>query len=172
MSKLTPKNHGEELALFRSEVVGPLSRRKLEFGVLAKALKELSQERFRPPGLDHSRTFSVPTLERWLYAYKKGGLEALVPRPRSDRGHGQALTPEQSELLCDIRRENPGASAELSERTVVLQGHLDKHTLHPSTLRRFYKDKGLDAATLRSRPNGKQRLRWEAERPGALWHGD
>ena len=32
--------------------------------------------------------------------------------------------------------------------------------------------RGLDKRTLRNAADGKQRLRWEASHPGALWHGD
>ncbi len=39
-------------------------------------------------------------------------------------------------------------------------------------MRRLFAARGLDRRTLRSGSDGKQRLRWEAERPGALWHGD
>jgi transposase InsO family protein len=169
---LVPKDHAEEVALFRSQIVGALCRTDLEHGALRAQLRELSQQRFRPPGSQSTRTFSVPTLERWLYAYRRGGLGALVPRPRSDRGYGQRLTPEQGELLCDIRREHPRASCALILRTLQLQGLVDKTALTPSTLRRFYRQKGLDPASLRDGHKGKQRLRWQAEHPGALWHGD
>jgi putative transposase len=172
MSKLVPKDHSEEVALFRSQVIGPLAQQDLSHGDRAKVLRELSQKRFRPPGAQASRTFSVPTLERWLYAYKKGGLVALQPAPRKDRGHGQKLNPEQKDLLCDIRREHPMVSADLITRTLVIQGLLDKDTLTPSTLRRFYKDQGLDSVSLKSPPHTKLRLRWQAQHPGALWHGD
>jgi len=169
---LVPRDHGEEIALYRSQVIGPLSRSELVHGQLRAELVALSQQRFRPPGSDHSRTYSVPTLERWLYRYKEGGLAALVPRARSDRGAAQMLTPEQRELLCDIRREHPRASAALILRTLVLDGRLGKDELHESTLRRFYAEQKLSAADLDVPHRGKQRLRWQAERPNALWHGD
>src|SRR5580704_18652406 len=112
MDVLEPKDHGEAVALFRSEVVGVLTRLDLPRGELAARLKTLSEQRFRPPGATTTRTFAVPTLERWYRLYKKGGLAALRPEPRSDRGAARALTAEQQDLLCDVRRERPSASAE------------------------------------------------------------
>jgi hypothetical protein len=50
MKDLSPKDHAEAVALFRSEVVGALTRRELDRGELADALLELSKQRFRPPG--------------------------------------------------------------------------------------------------------------------------
>ena len=74
---LVPKDHAEEVALFRSEIVGALSRKDLAHGELAESFRELSQERFRPPRADKTKTFSVPTLERWYYRYREGRLDAL-----------------------------------------------------------------------------------------------
>jgi hypothetical protein len=104
---LTPKDHAERVALFRSEVIGALTRRELDHGGLRAELQALAETAFRPPDGDLSRRYSVPTLERWYYAYRRGGLVALAPRPRSDRGRGRELTPEQHALLVDIRREHP-----------------------------------------------------------------
>jgi transposase InsO family protein len=172
MDVLDPKDHGEAVALFRSEVVGALTRLDLPRGELAARLEMLSQQRFRPPGATSTRTFAVPTLERWYRLYKKGGLVALRPEPRSDRGAARALTSEQQELLCDVRRENPSASAELILDTLVLEGRIDKNAISPSAMRRLFAARGLDRRTMRHGIDGTQRLRWEAERPGALWQGD
>ena len=111
MDVLDPKDHGEAVALFRSEVVGALTRLELPRGELAARLEVLSQQRFRPPGATATRTFAVPTLERWYRRYKRGGLAALRPEPRADKGAARALTADQQQLVCEVRRENPSASA-------------------------------------------------------------
>jgi putative transposase len=172
MNVLEPKDHGEAVALFRSEVVGALTRLDLPRGELSARLQLLSEQRFRPPGATATRTFAVPTLERWYRLYKRGGLAALRPEPRADKGAARALTSEQQALVCDVRREHPSASAELILDTLVAEGRIDKDAISPSAVRRLFAARGLDRRTLRHGTDGKQRLRWEAERPGALWHGD
>ncbi|WP_437674765.1 hypothetical protein [Sorangium sp. So ce131] len=82
---LTPKDHAEAVALYRSEIIGSLMHRELDRGELAEALADLSKQRFRPPRAHSPRTYSVPTLERWYYAYKAEGLEGLRPQPRKDK---------------------------------------------------------------------------------------
>ena len=74
---IQPKDRAEEIAIFRMSVIGPLMCRELGRGQLAVELRELSAQRFRPPGAASTRTFSVPTLERWYYASREGGLDAL-----------------------------------------------------------------------------------------------
>jgi len=88
--KLAPKDHAEAVARFRSEIVGALTRKELQRGELRTALRALTEERFRPPGAEVTRRIAFTTLERWYYAYRRGGLDALRPLPRGDRGHGLA----------------------------------------------------------------------------------
>lgn len=174
LSDLKPKDRAEAIALFRSEIIGGVARRELEHGDLEQALTELSQQRFRSPFGRGSRSFSVPTLQRWLYAYKQGGLEALRPRCRRDKGRGRELTEAQRQLLLDIRRENPDVATSVILRTLFADGRLDKGKISQTTVRRLYQEHGLDAGFQERGPNGRRkvRLRWQAERPGALWHGD
>lgn len=176
MSKtLTPQDHAEAVALFRSEIVGALTRRELDRGELAQALAQLSEQRFRPPLAKSTKAYSVATLERWYYAYKSGGLDALRPSPRSDRGRCRDLTAGQRQLLSAIREEHPSASVPVILRTLIAEGRLDKDAISASSVRRFYQEQGLDRISLRQGQiggRGKVRLRWQAERPGALWHGD
>jgi putative transposase len=166
---LMPRDHAEAVALFRAQIIGPLSRRDLGRGDLAAALRSLAAERYRPPGSATTRHFGTSTLERWLYAYRTGGLAALRPQPRSDRGRARELTPEQRELLLEIRREHPTVSATLVLRTLVADGRLRAGVVSPTTVARLYRDAGLERG---ARPDGHTRLRWQAEHPGALWHGD
>lgn len=165
------KDRAEEVALFRSEMIGALVRRELGRGELRRELEALARVRVRPPGSAHTRTYSVVTLQRWYYAYRTGGLAALRPRPRSDRGHGRALHPELRELLCQIRHEHPRASAELIIRTLVADGRMASTAVSPSTVRRLFLERGLERASLLA-GDGAVRLRWQAERPNALWHAD
>lgn len=172
MDELAPKDHGERVALFRSEIIGALTRQSLDRGELAAALRELSETAYRPPGAAVTRRYSVPTLERWYYAYRAGGLAALIPERRSDAGRARNLTPELRQLLCDIRVEHPSASATLIVRTLEADGRLEKGTVSPTAVRRLYHQQGLDRRARKGGSREKIRLRWQAERPGALWHGD
>jgi putative transposase len=172
MKDLTPKDHAEAVATFRHAVIGPLCARELSHGELAEALRELAAMRVRPPGATRTKTYAVPTLERWLYAYRSGGLPALRPRERSDRGRGRQLTDAMRQLVCDIRREHPNASARLILRTLEADGRLEPGTLKPGTLRKLLRQEGLDRIAVRDGAGSTTRLRWQAAAPDALWHGD
>jgi transposase InsO family protein len=173
MDHLTPRHHGEEVAVFRHALIGEIAVRAgaLDHGERSEALRRLSEQRVRPPGSDTTRCYSVTTLERWLYAFKKGGLEALVPHARGDRGRGRDLEPELRELLCDIRREHPSVSVNLILRTLRADGRVGADVT-ACTVRRMLAERGLTRTLEVDAEGGKARLRWQAERPGALWHGD
>lgn len=172
METLVPKDRGEEIAVFRSLVIGTLTQRAMTRGELHRALVELSRQHFRPPGSQVTRRLSVPTLERWYYRFRKGGLDALRPRPRKDAGRAKALGDVEKQLVCDTRREHPGASAELILKTLESRGAIAKGVVSASTVRRLLAQHGLDRVTLRASTDGGDRRRWVAPHPGALWHGD
>jgi putative transposase len=169
--ELRPRDAAEEVALFRAQVLGPLlCRGTLDHGELAEALRELAVQPVRPPGAARTRTYAVSTLERWYYRYRAGGLEALRPQPRSDRGHGRALTEAQQALLVAIRQAHPRVSAALILRTLVTDGRIDTGALTESTLRRFYAEHGLRRATVAA--DAAPRRRWVTAAPNVLWHAD
>lgn len=167
-----PRDHAEAVALFRAQILGPLLARDLGRGELARALRALSQERFRPPGSDVTQRYAVSTLERWLYAYKRHGLDGLRPKPRKDQGFAQELTDEQRELLCAIRRDHPSASASLILRTLVAEGKITDDAVSANTVRRLFRACGLDRVSLRHAAPGGRRRRWQTSHPNALWHAD
>src|SRR5215475_5939968 len=121
---LVPRDHAEAVALFRAQVIGALARSQLDHGELAAELRKLAERKYRPPGRRATKQYGVSTLERWVYAYRHGGLVALRPQARSDRGRARELTPEQRALLLDIRREHPGASVPLILKTLARDGRL------------------------------------------------
>jgi transposase InsO family protein len=172
MDKLIPKTHQEAVAVFRHGLIGALTQAQMDRGQLQAALKQLTQQRFLPPRAKTTRSYSVATLERWYYGFKKRGLPGLLPGARKDKGRGRKLTPELRELLCDIRREYPSASARLILSTLVADGRMSKGTASATTLRRLFVDAGLDKLSLRDGVGAKTRLRWQADKPMALWHGD
>lgn len=172
MKDMKPKNHAEEVALFRSQIVGALTRMQLDRGALAGELRRLAAERYRAPASEHTHKYSVTTLERWYYAYKHRGLAGLVPLPRKDQGTTKAINDATKDLIVDIRREHPSASVSLILRTLTADGRINQGQVSESALRRLLVRHGLDRVPSRDGKGARTRLRWSAERPGALWHGD
>ena len=172
MTEITARSHKEAVALFRLQVLGALPRRELSRGQLRQTLRDLSRQRFRPPGSAITRCFSVTTLERWYYNLRRHGIAGLEPRGRLDSGRARELSEVQRQLLIDIRREHPKASVPLILATLIGDGRLQEGAVSASTMRRLYQQHGLDRAYKIQSGEGRARHRWQAETPGTLWHGD
>ena len=171
METLSPKDQAEAVAIFRSQVISRVVAQELTKGQLKSTLRELSRERFRAPGADKSRCYSVATLERWYYAFRNGGLEALLRAPRRDRGRARALSDAERQLILDTRYEHPAASAELILKVLAERGQLTAKKISAATTRRLLNERGLDRRAI-SQETQDQRRRWVASHPGALWQGD
>ncbi len=169
---LEPRDHAEAVALFRAQVVGELVARKLDRGELEAELRSKSQQRFRAPGSEVTRCYSVPTLQRWYYRLRTGGLQALAPKLRSDRGAAKVLSDDLRTLVLDIRRDHPSMSAALILGTLERLGKVEEGTVSANTVRRLYRDHDLRRVSKRHQAPGKERHRWEAACPGAVWHAD
>lgn len=168
---LNPKDHAEMVALFRAQVISPLTVIELSRGDLAEALRELSKQKFRPPWAPRSRTYAVSTLERWYYSYRRYDLDGLKPRRRSDRGYAQALTEAQRKLILGIARERPEVTVTVLLRTLEADGRLGADEVSEQTVRRLLAAHGLGQRERRSLVKGRRR-RWEAPIADAVWHAD
>lgn len=173
MKKIPRPSRGEQIALFRLSVIGDLLAQDLDRGELIPELERRAQKRYRLPGAERTRTFSVKTLQRWYYLAKNDLAGGLVPESRA-RGFACELTADQRELLLDMRREHPSASAEILRGEAVRHGLVADSSLSLPTLRRLYRAADLPRTSRRKadRPDDVQRRRWQAKMPGDLWHGD
>lgn len=163
-------NRLEELALFRYAIVGDLIISELPRGELNDELRRRAQRRYRSPGSPTSRTFHWKTLQRWLLAARQS-LAELQPASR-ERGFGLVLTAEARELLLDIRREHPSASAEIILDAAVQHGVIDKDAISLPTLRRLFVRAGISRRSKQRHERAKDRRRWQTDRVGRIWHAD
>jgi transposase InsO family protein len=158
------------VALFRYSVLGPLvSRADLPRGELKATLRELAIRHYDIPGSRHSR-LSEKTIEAWFYAWRRGGIEALVPRARSDRGQSK-IAPEVQAALLAAKRENPRRSIHMLRRLLEQRGTVAHGELSRSAIHRLLQTHGL------SRPSGapsepEERRAYVAEHAGDIWYGD
>ena len=74
------------IAFFRLSVLGPLaSRGEIKHGEVTYIIRKLASESYNIP--DSMRThLSEHTIARWHSLWKRGGIEALNPKIRADKG--------------------------------------------------------------------------------------
>lgn len=158
------------VALFRLSVLGPLvSREYLARGELKAIIRELAGREYAIPGSDR-RHVGEKTIEAWLYAFRRGGIDALTPKTRRDHGVSQ-IPSEIQEAILAAKGDNPRRSIRMIRQLLESTGRVPRGSLSRSSIHRLLRRNGLS----RIQGNGagpEERRSFTAEYAGSLWYGD
>ena len=171
---LTPRDHAEAVALFRAEIIGALARRELDHGELARRAA-----RAQPAALPAARR------RRHAHASRPdaGALALRLPRaaasppcgptPRRDRGRARDAHRRAARSCCSTSAAS--TRARRCRSSCARSSPTAASTRARSRRRRCAGSSPSRASTAcrcATARGAQTRLRWQAERPGALWHGD
>ena len=155
----------EAIALHRWAVIAEAAGDRLtpaERGALVRQIA--ARAHTRPDG--PARRYSRGTIDRWLRAWRTGGLEALRPSPRADTGTVRTH-PELFAEACALRLELPGRSA---AQIASILYHRHGIAVAERTIRARLRRAGLHREALAAEP--KAYGRYEAARPNERWISD
>jgi len=160
-----------EIALFRCSLISPLLvDRPLEKGEICSHLEAVADQSLCIP-FSERHTLHPDTISRYLFRYRKGGFEALKPRPRSDAGKSRRLPEAAIQKAIALREEVPSRSAttivQILRRDPVVSHDL---VLFPYTLRRILNEWGKSREKVAA--GSKAFCCFEREEANALWQGD
>jgi putative transposase len=155
----------EQIALHRWAVIAEAAGERLtaaERGALVRQIA--ARDHQHPDG--SRRRYSRGTIDRWLRAWRRGGLEALRPSPRADTGVVRAH-PELFAEAAALRLELPGRSA---AQIASILFHRHGVAVAERTVRGQLRRAGLHRQALAAEP--KAYGRYEAARPNERWITD
>jgi putative transposase len=155
----------EQIALHRWAVIAEAASDRLtaaERGALVRQIAARSHA--HPDG--SARTYSRGTIDRWIRAWRNGGLEALRPSPRADTGTVRAH-PQLFAEAAALRLELPGRSA---AQIASILYHRHGVRVAERTIRGQLHRAGLHREALAAEP--KTYGRYEAARPNERWISD
>lgn len=157
-------------ALFRLMVLGPLtSRTEIQHGEITAIAKELASKSYNIPG--SKRTYiSKESILRWYYEWKRGGIEALQPLSRDDKGKTQ-LPLDIQETIIQFKQDNPSRSMTTIVNMIERKGLVSKGKLSRSSVHRFLQHHRL-SKRLPTPVNTIERRSFVAAYAGDLWQGD
>jgi putative transposase len=158
------------LALFRLQVLGPLtSRGQLEHGEIKAIVRELAAKNYNIP--DSRRThLSAATITRWYYDWQRGGIEALAPTTRNDKGRTQ-LPAEVQHTVLQLKKDNPARSLNTIISMCEMQGIVAKDSLSRASIHRFLQQQQLSKRVIAD-PHTVERRSFVATHANDIWHGD
>lgn len=134
-----------KIASFRYRVIAEAA--ELEGSGVASEIERAASKLY--PGPDGQEVeVTARTLWRWLEAYRQGGLLALRPKARKDRGQLRAISPQVLEAAATLRRENEQRATKTIIDILERQKVVDKGELARSTLDRHLDRMGLSRRRL------------------------
>ncbi|MBI4933413.1 MAG: DDE-type integrase/transposase/recombinase [Actinobacteria bacterium] len=156
-------------ALCRYEVISAYLALAPGRGQRGPLLRQLAARKWTGPG-GKPVEVSAETIRVWVRRYRMTGLQGLRDQPRPTRGT-TALTPDQIDLACSLKREVPERSLDRIIRIME-----DMKLVPPGTVRRTTLHRALRAAGLSRRacrvPDREDLDRFEAVCPNDLWQSD
>jgi len=157
--------HQEQVALHRWAVIAEATSDRLspaERGALVRQIAARSHA--GPDGSDHR--YSRGTIDRWIRAWRSGGLDALKPTQRADTGAVRSH-PELFGEAAALRLEIPSRSA-AQIASILYYRHGIK--VAERTIRAQLRRRGLHREALEAEPTVFGR--YEADRPNERWITD
>lgn len=155
----------QAIALHRWAVIAEAANDRLSPAERGEVVRRIAAEVHTHPD-GSARRYSRGTLDRWLRAYRRGGVGALVPSPRSDTGTVRAH-PELFEEAATLRLEVPSRSAAQIASILYFRHGV---RVAERTVREQLRRRGLHKEALAADP--KVFGRYEAGRPNERWITD
>ncbi len=158
-------DRAEAIALHRWAVIAEAANDRLTPSQRGAVVRTAAGKTHAHPDGEDLR-YSRNTIDRWIRAWKQGGLEALSPTPRTDTGAVRAH-PELFAEAAALRLEVPSRSA---AQIASILFHRHGITVSERTVRDQLHRRGLHRAALAAEP--KAFGRYEASRPNERWITD
>lgn len=113
-------------------------------------------------------SYSYKTLEKWKSLYSRGGLDALMPTVRSDKGISRALNDEAIAEIYRVKKEHPRMNA------TQIHAHLIKESFLSAAVSVDYVQRFIRFNDLKSArdPNLRDRKAYEEDAFGKIWQAD
>lgn len=164
------KDKAEKIALFRYGLIAPLVLETLPRGELTRRAQEIAARLYDIPYSDR-RSLSVDTLLDWALRYRKDGFDALLPKPRQDRGQTRAVSLETATIIERLKRQNPHRTGTALLRELALTSENPQAGLSTSTLYRFLRARGLTERQLLL-DKATAHKKYEAQYANQIWQSD
>lgn len=161
-------DHRHAVALFRYGLIADLLRLEPGSKGLYAQIEQKAASEYTIPGSPRTRV-AAETLRDWLKRYRRGGFDALLPKPRADRGQSRSLPAQVVDVLLEIKEGNPKLSVQLVIREARKRPEVPEQLPLPAaTVHRLLARHGL--MDKHQGENGDaDRRRFAFQQAGELW---
>ena len=156
-----------ETAHFRFALIAPVIQGLFPDGSAAAYCRRVTEEPIQKPDGTFFQ-YTHKTLEKWVQLYKNGGMDALMPKERSDKGTTRALNDASIEEIFRLKEAYPKLNSTQIHQMLVANGFIPA-VVNVAAVQRFVKQHDLKSAR---NPNVKDRKAFEEPEFGCLWQAD
>ncbi len=158
----------QKIALFRYGIIAPVVSGTYDEGKSIKGFfRDAASKVYTNPSGEETKV-SASTLERWYYAYNKGGFDALIPMRRCDTGKSRKIDEDIMEQIRFLKKEYPRIPATLIHQKLLDNGTINKGDISLSTVNRFVNQLKIEC----NYTNNKDMRRYERAHINEVWCGD
>ena len=159
----------EQVALFRYSVIAPIVTR----GINSEHSKEWyfrdAAKRCYTDAFGNTYRISASTIKRWYLAFRLGGLEALNPSSRKDKGGTRKVSDNAAEFIKQMLTTHPKITATTLYQQMITKSIIDSSHVSLSTVCRYV---SAQRKTLRTEIKDVEMKRYEMENVNDVWCGD
>lgn len=160
-------NMAVQVAQFRFGLISPVIQGLFTDGSIVAFCKRVTEE---PLSLPDGRVvqYSYKTVEKWISDYRRGGIDALMPKERADKGSTRALSDEAISEIFRLKEKYPRMNA-TQIYACLLERSFIPGNVSVCAVQRFIKKNDLKSAR---DPNMRDRKAFEEDAFGKMWQAD
>ena len=132
---MTEENR-KDYALLKYGIIAPAVTNRLSEGQSLQEFFREAAEKTYADSKGKQLTFAPATIERWFYAYKNHGFEALIQQPRSDSGKSRKIDNELEDYIKTLKMGSPRMPATEILDALVREGLVAPNEISLSTVTR------------------------------------
>jgi len=156
----------KDIEIYRFGIISPVLHDSVK--AQGEYFKELSINGISiPPNSGNIYHLKHATFKSWLRKYRKGGLDALKDKPRSDKGQFKKITDEVFKSIDKVFEDMGAVSVSDLYRKLLMKGYIKKDDISYETLRKYVKEKYLLEKKVKT-----PRKKFEKEFINELWMVD
>ena len=155
------------VAQFRFALIAPVIQDLFPDASKTAYYKRVTENPLKLPD-GTTKEYDYKTVEKWVSQYRLGGIDALMPRERSDKGTSRALPDTAIEEIYRLKEALPRLNATQIHQKLIADSFIPA-TVSVDAVQRFIKHNDLKSAR---NPNVRDRKAFEEDMFGKMWQAD
>lgn len=133
---------GKEIALFKYGIIAPVCGGFLSQCSKAEFYRSAAEKEYTLPD-GKKRKYEASTIKKWTMLYAKGGIEALMPKKRADKGKSRTISEETGNQIRTYKEQFPKITGQMLFEKLLEDGTLRHGESSVDSIYRYLKSANL-----------------------------